>query len=217
LMKEIVMLDISTDFKEQRTEARRRQILMGAAQVFAEKGFHKATTKEIAQVAGVSEGTIYNYFNDKRELLLAMIELIATQSLKSIIADHPPADPKEFFTMLMRDRYQLAHERGYLMAPIMAEIFANPDLRKEVYNQIALPLASHLEQYIQAQIDSGHFRPVNPLIVTRALVGAIMLNFAIKLSEVDSRYEAIPAEAMIEQLVSLFVNGLLAPMSRNDP
>ena len=60
------MLDPNTDFKGQMIEARRTQILMGAAQVFAKKGFHKATTKEIAQAAGVAEGTIYNYFKNKR-------------------------------------------------------------------------------------------------------------------------------------------------------
>ena len=69
-----VVLNEPIDFKEQMAEARRRQILMGAAQVFAEKGFHKATTKQIAKAGGVSEGTIYNYFKNKRELLVAMID-----------------------------------------------------------------------------------------------------------------------------------------------
>lgn len=206
------MLDGTIDFKEQMVETRRRQILMGAAQVFAEKGFHKATTKEIAQAAGISEGTIYNYFANKRQVLIAMVELIATQSLKSIIADHPPKDPKEFLTMIMRDRFQLAQERGYLMAPIMAEIFADADLRQEVYQQIAVPIASHLEQYVQAHIASGRFREVNPMIITRAFVGAMMLNFAVKLSGVDPRYEGTSADTIIEELVSLFLDGL----SRSD-
>ena len=51
-------------------QQRRTQILEAAAAVFAEKGFHKATTKEIARVAGISEGTIYNYFAQKRDLHL---------------------------------------------------------------------------------------------------------------------------------------------------
>ena len=54
--------------REQLIEARRNQILDAAAAVFAEKGFHRATTKEIAKTAGVSEGTIYNYFASKADL-----------------------------------------------------------------------------------------------------------------------------------------------------
>ena len=205
------MFDPTIDLKEQMVEHRRTQILFGAAKVFAEKGYHKATTKEIAQTAGVAEGTIYNYFSNKRELLLAMMELIATQSLKSIIADNPPADPKEFFTMILRDRYQLVEQRGYLIAPIFGEMFSDAELRQEVYRTIAMPIAAHLEKYIQAHIDSGLFRPVNPVITTRMFVGAIIVNFAMKLAKLDPRYEDVSADALIEELVSLFLGTLLKP------
>jgi AcrR family transcriptional regulator len=205
------MLNETIDFKEEMAERRRTQILMGAAKVFAEKGYHKATTKEIAQTAGVSEGTIYNYFDNKRELLLAMIELLATQSLKGIILEQAPTDPKEFITLILRDRYQLAQERGHLIAPIMAEIFTDAELREEVYRKILMPVAAHLEQYIQSHIDSGMFRPVNPMVITRAFVGAIVINFAMKLANLDPRYEDISGDVLIEELASLFLATLLNP------
>ncbi|MEW5960369.1 MAG: TetR/AcrR family transcriptional regulator [Chloroflexota bacterium] len=205
------MLNSPLDFKEQMAEARRTQILMGAAKVFAEKGYHKATTKEIALAAGVSEGTIYNYFDNKRELLVAMIELLALQSLRSIIANQPPVDPKEFITMGLRDRYQLAQERGHLILPILAEMFSDAELRQEVYRKLAMPVAGHLEQYIQTHINSGLFRPVNPMVVTRMFIGAIIINFAMKLANLDPRYEDISAEALIEELASLFMGMLLNP------
>ncbi|GIK38516.1 MAG: AcrR family transcriptional regulator [Chloroflexota bacterium] len=205
------MFDPTVDLKEQMVEHRRTQILLGAAKVFAEKGYHKATTKEIAQAAGVSEGTIYNYFDNKRELLLAMIELLALQSLKSIINTQPPADPKEFISMILRDRYQLAQERGYLIMPILAETFTDTELRQELYQKLAMPVAGFLERYIQTHIDSGLFRPVNPVIATRVFVGSIVVNFAMKLANLDTRYEEISPDALIEELASLFVAMLLNP------
>lgn len=210
------MFDPTVDFKEQMAEHRRAQILLGAAKVFAEKGYHKATTKEIAQTAGVAEGTIYNYFTNKRELLLAMIELIATQSFKSIITDHPPTDPKEFFTLLLRDRYHLAKQRGNLIAPIMAEIFTDAELREEVYRKIVMPITALLEQYIQTHINSGLFRPVNPMIVTRAFIGSIVINFAMKLANLDPRYEEVSPDALIEEMTSLFMAILLNPKQADD-
>lgn len=203
------MLSTPIDFEEQRREARRIQILRGAAQVFAKKGFHKATTKEIAKAAGVAEGTIYNYFNNKRELLVAMIELIATQSLKNLIVNPPPDDSKDFLSAILRDRYRLLQEQGHLLAPILAEVFVDNELREEVYSQIARPLAAHLEQYVQTQIDSGRFRRVDPFIVTRAFVGAMVVNFALKVANLDPRYEDISAEVLVGQLVSLFLDGVL--------
>jgi hypothetical protein len=140
-----------------------------------------------------------------------MIELLATQSLKSIITNQPPADPKEFIAMILRDRYQLAQERSYLIVPILAEMFSDVELRQEVYRKIAMPVTALLEQYIQTHVDSGLFRPVNPMIVTRAFIGSIVINFAMKLAKLDPRYEAISADALIEELTSLFIGMLLNP------
>jgi AcrR family transcriptional regulator len=70
--------------RERRATARRQQILDGAAGVFAEKGFARATTKEIAQSADVSEGTIYNYFDSKADLLIGLMGRVAHMQLAGI-------------------------------------------------------------------------------------------------------------------------------------
>ena len=204
-----MMLQPQTDFKEQMVEARRTQILMGAAQVFVEKGFHKSTTKEIAKAAGVSEGTIYNYFDTKRELLVALMDTAMTESLKRIILDNPPENPRELITAIMRDRYQLAKESGHLMAPVIAEVFSDDELRELLYQRVLMPIASHLERYVQFHIASGKFRQIDPLLVTRAIMGALVMNYALKLTKLDPRYEEISEETLIEQLASLFLDGLL--------
>ncbi|MFN2217094.1 MAG: helix-turn-helix domain-containing protein, partial [Anaerolineae bacterium] len=51
---------------------RRREILDAAHQVFAERGFHDTRMSDIAQVAGVSQGTLYHYFASKDDLFLAL-------------------------------------------------------------------------------------------------------------------------------------------------
>src|SRR4051794_13025884 len=53
---------------------RRDQILNAATTVFAEKGFHRATIKDVAQTAGIADGTIYNYFANKSALLLGILD-----------------------------------------------------------------------------------------------------------------------------------------------
>lgn len=199
----------ATEFKDQVTELRRAQILTGAAQVFAEKGFHKATTREIAQAAGVSEGTIYNYFTTKRDLLVAMIGLLAMESLEQIVIDNPPADPKEFLTLILYDRFKLVEERGYLMVPLLAEIFTDVELRTEVYQQVAMPIAARVEEYLRSHMEAGLMRSLNPIVVTRAMIGAIVINFALKLSLVDARYQAMSKDELFEQIISLFLYGLL--------
>lgn len=203
------MFNEPIDFKEQMAEARRTQILMGASQVFAEKGYHQATTKEIAKAAGVSEGTIYNYFANKRELLVAMVNAIGMQSVRDIMIDESPDNPEAFLKAVLKDRYEIGKRFGNRMAPIIAEMLTDEEMREAVYNQIAMPIADHLETFIQANIKAGRFRPINPMVATRSFVGSIFINFALKLSGVDKRYHDISEDELIEQLVENFLNGLL--------
>ncbi len=202
------MFKAPLDFKEQMAEARRTQILIGAAQVFAQKGYHKATTKEIAQAAGIAEGTIYNYFDTKRDLLLAMVEMVATHSLREGLFENPPEDPAEFLRLLLRDRVRFLQEYGPVMAPLLAEVFLDTDLRQALHDHVFRPTSALLENYFERHIALKNFRPVSSLVVTRALMGAILLNSAFKLGQIDERYEAISIDEMIEELVNLILKGV---------
>jgi AcrR family transcriptional regulator len=55
-------------------DERMQSIVAAAREVFVERGFDAASTAEIAAKAGVAEGTIYKYFENKRDVLLAVIE-----------------------------------------------------------------------------------------------------------------------------------------------
>jgi len=58
-----------------RSERRVREILSAARGVFAEKGFERATTAEIAQRLGTSEATVFTYFGSKRELCMEVLRV----------------------------------------------------------------------------------------------------------------------------------------------
>ena len=73
-----------------------RQILDGARAAFLESGFEGASVDEIARRAGVSKGTMYNYFPDKRSLFSAMIRRECREQARHIFQiDHAEADNVE--------------------------------------------------------------------------------------------------------------------------
>src|SRR5947208_1285661 len=59
---------------EHGAEVRRRALVEAATAVFAEKGYDCATTREVAERSGSSEGLIHRYFGGKHGLLLAILE-----------------------------------------------------------------------------------------------------------------------------------------------
>lgn len=59
---------------QERAFETRKKILLAALEIYAIKGYHKATVDEIAEHAGVSTGVAYRYFKNKKELLLMALE-----------------------------------------------------------------------------------------------------------------------------------------------
>jgi AcrR family transcriptional regulator len=82
--------------QQQRSEARRRQIFAGALDCFEVKGYHEATLIDIASSAGISTGLIYQYFDDKEDLLYQVIlEILEAYNRDIPKAIHGVADPLE--------------------------------------------------------------------------------------------------------------------------
>ena len=80
----------------------RGKLLQAAAQEFAEQGYDKANVNRIAENAGYSIGTLYNYFPTKRELMHDFIEETSLLHVNFILekvrlADHPDKRLVVFF------------------------------------------------------------------------------------------------------------------------
>ena len=187
--------------REQLIEARRSQILDAAAAVFAEKGFHRATTKDIAKTAGVSEGTIYNYFDSKADLLIGiMTRLAELEHLDEELADALQSDVRDFFIAVFRQRMTLIQQKDETIQAIMPEILVNPALRERFYQQFVQPTMMLLERYIRARIELGHLRAFNVPLAVRAVqamfVGLLILRILgdeTLLSEWDELPEVLAA------------------------
>src|SRR5207244_10883082 len=69
------------------TEFRTSGILEAARKVFAEKGFHEATVDDIAEAAGVAKGTVYLYYESKREVYFAALKFGIAQMYSLLLEE----------------------------------------------------------------------------------------------------------------------------------
>jgi TetR/AcrR family transcriptional regulator, fatty acid metabolism regulator protein len=158
--------------REQLVAARRNQILDAAAKVFAEKGFHRATTKAIAQVAGVSEGTIYNYFANKGDLVIGIITRLARfDQLDSEFARAFQSDARGLLTAIFRDRTGRIDQNIEMVRAVLPEILISPELRERFYQQFVLPIAEFIEKNVQARVEMGYLQAANVPLTVRAVQG----------------------------------------------
>ncbi|MEK4253509.1 TetR/AcrR family transcriptional regulator [Ureibacillus sp. FSL K6-2830] len=75
MSKEKIIVQTSVK-DESLIELRRQQIVEASVKLFKEKGFHRATTREIAKAAGFSIGTLYEYIRTKEDVLYLVCDHI---------------------------------------------------------------------------------------------------------------------------------------------
>lgn len=200
----------SDPIRDQLLEARRNQILDAAAVVLAEKGFHNATTKEIAATAGVSEGTIYNYFDNKFGLLIGLMSRLAeVDQLPAEMSASVQSDVRDFFVSAFEHRLDRIESGEGLLQAILPEVFVNPDLRRQFYREYVLPITILLERYVEDQVERGRLRPVDVSLTVRALqatfVGLLVLRI-LGDEALCTGWEQVP-----ELLALVFFEGLSVP------
>ncbi len=136
----------------QNQQARREQILAAAAHVFSKTGYSRATTKQIAAAAGVSEGLVYTYFQSKAELLVAMLNELTRSSSTDLSGDASLSDmvTAQVSQSLTRPRVDNA-----MFAAVMSEVLVNPDLRQSYREQRLSISITQFKDFLQGRIDAS--------------------------------------------------------------
>lgn len=88
--------------KERLREAVREEILSAAERVFGASGLSSAKMEEIALAAGVSVGTLYNYFADRESLLAALLDTQRAELLARLDEVLAGTEPEPFRSQLTR-------------------------------------------------------------------------------------------------------------------
>ena len=115
-------------------EDRRDQILEAALTVFADKGFDRATNKDIAREAGITAGLIYHYFKSKKEVLLeAMEKYSPLKVIRSITPEMLEMKPEEFLRIVVQEVLAVL-ENGKFIA--MIKVF----LPEAMHNGVLAPV-----------------------------------------------------------------------------
>jgi TetR/AcrR family fatty acid metabolism transcriptional regulator len=173
--------------------ARRKQILDAATQVFAEKGFHRATIKDIARVAGIADGTIYTYFASKDEVLLAVLDrLNETTERKQQFVLGDEQDLKAFFRAYLRQRMALLWPNAEVFRAVLPELLVNGELRKRYYEQVLAPTFAVGERFSQGQSEQLQ---INIPLTVRAIAGTLLGLLLLQLlgdQEIAEQWEELP-------------------------
>lgn len=150
---------------------RRQQIVAAALKTFGRDGYYGTTIKDIAQEAGIAQGSIYQYFADKEDvLLLALLECVDSYAREIPPAAERETDPvarlRAAFVAYCRvvDRNKAAAVLAYRSTKSLDK------RRRRLVMQRELETNALISKYVRECIAAGHIRDVNVDLVTYQFV-----------------------------------------------
>lgn len=157
-------------------EDRREQIIDAAMNIFAQKGFSRATNKDIAREAGITPGLIYHYFENKEALLKAIIEERSPLQLMRSIPPHMWSLPATTFlpSLLMQILEIVENERFIqLIRVFLPEIIHNPGISTQGVT-IFQTVINFMESYLAKKMEGGELRQAHAALTAQCIIGSVM-------------------------------------------
>jgi AcrR family transcriptional regulator len=198
---------------ERRPDERPHELLAAALQVFAANGYRNTRLDEVAEVAGVTKGAIYHYFDTKEELLLGVIEhyqALAFGRVEDVLRQvRLPASTR--IRLLVRKIFagrgpDSRHLLSLLIQGVAHEV-------PHVHDRWLRDGPVRLWTLISGLIDEGkkrrEFRPdADGAVAARLLVSGLLLQLMWQQHASAVPVLAIDEDRLIDSAVELFLAGL---------
>jgi TetR/AcrR family fatty acid metabolism transcriptional regulator len=159
--------------RQRRVERRRQEIIKAAAQIFAGKGYANTTTKELAEAADMAEGTLYNYFDGKREILLAILNEMCVP-IDALLQDSHVPQSREDFVGIVEKGFAIFVSQLDFTRTLLAEIWVDDVILEDLVVGRLQYIGKAVQVFIAKGIRVGSFRPVDPEVVTPMILGIFM-------------------------------------------
>ncbi|MDK6821183.1 TetR/AcrR family transcriptional regulator [Lacticaseibacillus paracasei] len=167
--------------------AKQKLIIIAAIEVFAEKGYAAASTKEIALRAGVAEGNIYSRFTNKRGLLNAIIAPVLSQMFPDESDDFIKSrlhqdyvSLETFLTVLIKDRVTFLKDNAQIIKIVLSELLNDTQVRAQVVDGFTTQYWESMTHDLNAMVKRGLIVdwPLEDILRTMwSMTGGLILGF----------------------------------------
>ncbi|MGF1493237.1 MAG: TetR/AcrR family transcriptional regulator [Microcoleaceae cyanobacterium] len=203
-------MGIQSQLPQVETETSTR-ILQAARHLFAHRGYDGTTTRDLAQAAGVAEGTVFRHFQNKKAILVAVATEGWVEILTDLLTELSEMGSYKAVAQVMRRRMLNLHQNADMMRVCFLEAQFHPELRERIQSEVITKMTDVAEAFFETAIDKGIYRKMNSRVVARVFLGM----FAVAGFSYDTLLEpgASPGDMreMAEGLADIFLHGVLSP------
>ncbi len=192
---------------EEDTETR---ILKAAQRLFARSGFDGTTTRDLAQAAGVAEGTLFRHFENKKAILVEVATQGWVEILTDLLTELSEMGSYKAVAQVMRKRMLNLHQNADMMRVCFMEAQFHPDLRDRIQYEVIAKMTDVTEAFFQTAMDRGVYRQMNPRTVAQVFLGMFTVAGFSRNTIMAEDASPQAMQAMAEDLADIFLNGVLA-------
>lgn len=187
----------------------RDRILQAAQKLFAAQGYDGTTTRDLAQAAGVAEGTLFRHFANKKAILVEVATKGWVEILTDLLTELSEMGSYKAVAQVMRRRMWNMQKNSDLLRVCFMEAQFHPDLRDRIQEEIIEKMSGVAEAYFQEAMDKGVYRQMDAKLVAKVFLG--MFAIAGFSDNTIMSPESSPQELqkMAEGLADIFLNGVL--------
>ncbi len=150
----------------------RDKILQAAADIFFEKGFLDSKIDDICDRAGISHGTFYIYFKNKKEVLRELVNRAFNVLYE--ITEEPWKKGSTYSSLEESIKgFFLMYEKHWKIIRTWKEMCFIDNSFAELWDKLVDQITSRIRKNIESSIKKSLFRNVNPVIAAKALSGMI--------------------------------------------
>jgi len=187
-------------------QKRRKQIVDAATELFAKDGFFRTTIKDIAKLAGVSPGLVYQYVTDKDDvLLLVLLEVVEAYARELPVAIAKASSPLDRLVAAISAYCHIVDERRAATVLAYRSTKSLPKHKREIIQRGETQTNQIIADVIQECIEGGHIRDVNPELFAYQIVMNAHA-WALKAWHLKT---ICTLEQYIDQSVSILLRGVL--------
>jgi AcrR family transcriptional regulator len=183
----------------------RDQLLEAAASLYAEAGYRGATTRRIADQAGVNEITLFRHFGSKDALIREAIAR-AGSSIESQVLPDPPRDPARELNQWAKTHIAALRKRRSLIRTCMGEVEEHP----EIFSGESSPTiatAKALCQYLRRLRETGQAKAQFDEVAASTMLMGVLFADAMGRDVMPDMYRNDPDKA-IDEYVRLFLRSV---------
>lgn len=190
------------------------KILQAALKLFAQRGYGGTTTRDLAQAAGVAEGTLFRHFENKKAILVAVASQGWVDILTDLLTELSEMEGYRAIGQVMQRRMLNLRKNSNIMRVCFMEAQFHPELREQIQTQVITKMIDVAEAFFQTAIDRGIYRPINPRVLARIFLGMFTVaGFSQDTLGDDNGSDHGSTESMrelAEGLSDVFLHGVLA-------